>query len=101
MVAIRGGGQTYQVGNGKHMEWEQVPDWFKSHMDLQERDAAGDARCVELRAMAQKCMSERGAYDPCAAMADAYHHCVALALRVRLDQTPVVDAMAQQQQQQK
>ena len=85
MVVVKGGGETYQIGNGKYVASEQeLPQWFKDNMDMQETNCNGEAKCVELRDKAQQCMQEKGNYDACAALAEAYHVCYAQSLQNRL-----------------
>lgn len=103
MVVVKGGGTTYSIGNGKFVASEsELPAWFKSNMDMQETDGAGNARCVELRNVAQRCMEEKGSYDLCAALVEAYHKCHAEALvkRLPLQQQQHMLQLQQQQQQQ-
>jgi hypothetical protein len=105
MVVIKGGGETYSIGNGKYVPSEnELPQWFKDNMDMQETNCNGDQRCVELKDKAQKCMEEKGSYDFCAAIVEAYHLCHANALQSRLPQKQqdkmkeVMATMTQQQQ---
>jgi hypothetical protein len=96
MVVVKGGGETYQIGNGKYVaSEEQLPQWFKDNADMLETDGGGDARCVEMRNVAQQCMQERGAYDACAALVEAYHLCHANALHARLP-APVQQRLREQ-----
>ncbi len=100
MVVVKGGGETYQIGNGKYVPTENdLPQWFKDNMDMQETNCNGDARCVELKDKAQQCMQERGSYDICAALVEAYHLCHAQALQSRLPQKEQDRLKVMQQQQ--
>jgi len=72
MVVLKGGGTTYSVGNGKQMEWEDVPEVFKKHLGEQREIT----KCVEMRAAAQNCIEEHGFWAPqCVQLTDAFHAC--------------------------
>ncbi|AIN95540.1 hypothetical protein LPMP_050990 [Leishmania panamensis] len=72
MVVIKGGGQTYSVGNGRQMEWDEVPASFKEKM----ADQKEIEKCIDLRAKAQRCISDRGFWAPdCVNLTEAFHLC--------------------------
>lgn len=72
MVVIKGGGQTYSVGNGRQMEWDEVPESFKKKVAEQKEIE----KCVDMRAKAQQCISERGFWDAdCVGLTEAFHLC--------------------------
>ena len=72
MVVIQGGGQTYAVGMGRQMEWEDVPESFKKKCDEQKEIE----KCVDMRAKAQQCISDKGFWDPdCVKLTESFHLC--------------------------
>ncbi|KAG5487659.1 hypothetical protein LSCM4_08104 [Leishmania orientalis] len=72
MVVIKGGGQTYAVGNGRQMEWEEVPESFKKKMAEQKEIE----KCIDLRAETQRCISDHGFWAAdCVNLTEAFHLC--------------------------
>ncbi|TPP51806.1 hypothetical protein CGC20_24135 [Leishmania donovani] len=72
MVVIKGGGQTYAVGNGRQMEWDEVPESFKKKVAEQKEME----KCMDLRAKAQRCISDQGFWAPdCVHLTEAFHLC--------------------------
>ncbi|CAG9568279.1 conserved hypothetical protein [Leishmania major strain Friedlin] len=72
MVVIKGGGQTYAVGNGRQMEWDEVPESFKKNLAEQKEME----KCMDLRAKAQRCISDQGFWAPdCVHLTEAFHLC--------------------------
>ncbi|KAK7197847.1 hypothetical protein NESM_000738300 [Novymonas esmeraldas] len=72
MVVIKGGGQTYAVGNGRQMEWDEVPESFKKAAAAQKEIE----KCVDLRAKAQRCISDQGFWAvECVTLTEAFHLC--------------------------
>ncbi|AAZ11161.1 hypothetical protein, conserved [Trypanosoma brucei brucei TREU927] len=74
MVVLKGGGTTYAVGNGRQMPWEEVPEGFKRRLAEQEEITP----CVELRAIAQRCIEVEGFWAPnCVEATEQFHSCQA------------------------
>lgn len=79
MVAVKGGGVTYQIASGKQMPWEEVPSWFKER--VQEQDSATETNtvstsCDAMKVVAQKCIEEKGFWDKeCTELTDKFHLC--------------------------
>lgn len=83
MVTVKGGGQTYQISSGKQMPWEDVPEAFKRTLAEQEEIE----KCVEMKAVAQKCIEDKGFWDPsCVELTEKFHLCQANELRAKLPQ---------------
>lgn len=69
---VKGGGQTYSIGNGRQMNWEDVPESFK----LKLREQKEIEKCVEMRAKAQACIENNGFWHPeCVRLTEAFHLC--------------------------
>ena len=97
MVVVKGGGQTYQIGNGKYVpSEEELPQWFKDNLDMQQTNCNGSQKCVEMKDIAQKCMQEKGSYVDCAPLVDAYHLCYANMLQSKLPMNEQVKLKEQQ-----
>lgn len=80
-VTVKGGGQTYQIGNGKVMEWDEVPPWFKEQLDMQQEEA----KCAAAKLLAQRCIEDKGFWDEeCVKLTDAFHLCQSNELRSQL-----------------
>lgn len=72
MVVVKGGGNTYSIGNGRQMEWEDVPESFKKKLDEQREIE----KCVDMRAKAQKCIEEKGFWaEECVRLTETFHAC--------------------------
>ncbi|KAH8616976.1 hypothetical protein ERJ75_000422100 [Trypanosoma vivax] len=83
MVVLKGGGSTYNVGNGRQMPWEEVPSTFKEGLK-QQREVA---ECVNLRAEAQACIEELGFWAPdCVKATELFHMCQSVQLTSALPQ---------------
>ena len=81
MVAVKGGGQTYQIGSGKAMPWEDVPAFFKEAIHEQ----IETPQCAEMGATTQQCIEDKGFwFKECVELMDRYHLCRANALRKEL-----------------
>ena len=92
MVTVKGGGETYQIASGKQMPWEEVPEWFKDAMTMQQEEP----KCSDIKRRAQQCMNEKGFWDEaCATLTEEFHLCAANELRRQLPAT----AADQQRQQ--
>jgi hypothetical protein len=86
MTVVRGGGTTYQIGSGKEMEWEQVPQWFKAAAKEQEERPP---HCDEARVRAQKCIEGKGFWaEECVQLTDQFHQCSSISLRTELRGPP-------------
>jgi hypothetical protein len=83
MVAIKGGGVTYQIASGKKMEWEQVPQQFKD--ELNEQEKLQPQECSDVRTRTQTCIIEKGFWnEECCALREAFDLCVGNALKSSL-----------------
>lgn len=83
MVTIKGGGTTYQIGSGKEMPWEDVPQSFKKTLSEQHEIE----ECVDMKQIAQKCISDHGFWDKrCVELTEKFHLCQGNALRSQLPQ---------------
>lgn len=72
MVVVKGGGQTYSIGNGRQLEWEEVPESFKKKLSEQQEIE----KCVDMRAKAQQCIEEKGFWAvSCVELTEAFHLC--------------------------
>mmetsp|Transcript_70563 Transcript_70563/g.82213 ORF Transcript_70563/g.82213 Transcript_70563/m.82213 type:complete len:90 (+) Transcript_70563:147-416(+) len=88
MVVIKGGGTTYQISSGKQMPWEDVPEQFKRLVSEQKEIES----CVSMRALAQKCIEDKGFWEPqCVEMTEKFHLCQANELRAQLPPRKVTD----------
>jgi hypothetical protein len=78
MVVVKGGGETYQIGSGKVMDWEEVPAWFKDQLDMQKEEP----QCSAQKHAAQQCIDAKGFWAPaCEDLTELYHVCQGNALR--------------------
>lgn len=72
MVVVKGGGNTYSIGNGRQLDWEDVPEGFKQKL----REQKEIEKCVEMRATAQGCIEEKGFWAAdCVRLTEAFHLC--------------------------
>lgn len=72
MVVVKGGGNTYSIGNGRQLEWDDVPESFKRRL----RDQREIEQCVGMRAEAQQCIEEHGFWaEACVRLTEAFHMC--------------------------
>lgn len=92
MVVVKGGGSTYQIGSGKEMAWDDVPQSFKKILDEQKEID----ECVEMKMIAQKCINDKGFWDKkCVELTEAFHLCQGNALRSQLPPRRMTGQMAQ------
>lgn len=74
MVVVKGGGQTYSIGNGRQMEWADVPESFKRKLNEQKEIM----KCIGMREEAQQCIEQNGFWDSrCVELTEAFHLCQA------------------------
>ncbi|EPY32254.1 hypothetical protein STCU_02903 [Strigomonas culicis] len=72
MVKVKGGGQTYSIGNGQILDWEDVPESFKKKIKEQKEIV----KCVDMRAKAQQCIEDKGFWAAeCVTLTEAFHLC--------------------------